>query len=53
MKDTAPSASLLEGPAQLCADLSIPRIDDGSPWVIHEQPARVNAQIAQALAEVC
>jgi pimeloyl-ACP methyl ester carboxylesterase len=53
MKDTAPSASLLEGPAQLCADLSIPHIDDGSHWVIHERPARVNAQIAQALDEAC
>ena len=53
MKDTAPSASLLEGPAQLCANLSIPHIDDGSHWVTHERPARVNAQITQALDEAC
>jgi pimeloyl-ACP methyl ester carboxylesterase len=53
MQDTALLASLLEGLAELCADLRIMRIDDGSHWVIHEQPARVNALIAQALDEAC
>ena len=53
MQDTALLASLLEGLAELCADLRITRIDDGSHWVIHEQPARVNALIAQALDEAC
>jgi pimeloyl-ACP methyl ester carboxylesterase len=53
MQDTALLASLLEGLAELCADLRITRIDDGSHWVIHEQPARVNALIAQALDEPC
>jgi pimeloyl-ACP methyl ester carboxylesterase len=40
-------------PAELCANLRITRIDDGSHWVIHEQPAGVNALIAQALDEAC
>jgi pimeloyl-ACP methyl ester carboxylesterase len=53
MRDTALLGSLLEGLAELCPDLRITRIDDGSHWVIHEQPARVNALIAQALDEVC
>jgi pimeloyl-ACP methyl ester carboxylesterase len=53
MQDTALLASLLEGLAELCADLRITRVDDGSHWVVHEQPARVNALIAQALDEAC
>ena len=53
MQDTALLPSLLEGLAELCADLRITHIDDGSHWVIHEQPARVNALIAQALDEAC
>jgi pimeloyl-ACP methyl ester carboxylesterase len=53
MRDTALLGSLLEGLEELCADLRITRIDDGSHWVIHEQPARINALIAQALDEAC
>jgi hypothetical protein len=30
-----------------------PAIGEGSHWVIHEQPARVNALIAEALDEAC
>jgi len=51
MQDTALLAPLLDGLDQLCPDLRITRIPDGSHWVIHEHPARVNALLAQALVE--
>jgi epoxide hydrolase 4 len=51
MKDTALLAGLLDGLDELCADLKITRIPDASHWLIHEQPRRINALIAQALAE--
>jgi len=51
MQDTALLASLLDGLDQLCPDLRITRIPDASHWVIHEYPGRVNALLAQALAE--
>jgi pimeloyl-ACP methyl ester carboxylesterase len=53
MQDTALLPSLLEGLTEFCADLRITHIDGGSHWVIHEQPARVNALIAQALDAAC
>ncbi|MGA2779713.1 MAG: alpha/beta hydrolase [Steroidobacteraceae bacterium] len=51
MRDTALLPSLLDGLDSLCPDLRISRIADGSHWVIHEQPAHVNALIAAALDE--
>jgi epoxide hydrolase 4 len=51
IQDTALLASLLDGLDQLCPDLRITRIPDGSHWVIHEHPARVNTLLAQALVE--
>lgn len=39
--------------AEFCADLRIARTDEGCDRMIHEQPARVNALIAQALDETC
>ncbi len=49
MQDSALLGSLLDGLELLCPDLQVTRIPDGSHWVIHEQPARVTALIAQSL----
>lgn len=43
--DTALLPVLLEGLDELVPDLRIVRIADGSHWVIHEQPGRINAAI--------
>jgi epoxide hydrolase 4 len=51
MKDTALLPCLLDHLDELCPDLKITRVADASHLVIHEQPARVNMLIAQALAE--
>jgi pimeloyl-ACP methyl ester carboxylesterase len=53
MQDSALLACLLEGLELLCPDLQITRIPDASHWLIHEQPARVTALIAQALGAEC
>lgn len=53
MQDTALLCSLLEGLDALCSDLLITRIDDGSHWVVHEHPKRVNGLIAEAFDEAC
>ncbi len=50
-RDIALPASLLEGLEQLIPDLRIVRIPDGSHWVIHEQPQRINQLIRGFLAE--
>jgi pimeloyl-ACP methyl ester carboxylesterase len=42
-RDTALLTGNLVGLDQLVPDLTIERIPEGSHWVIHEQPARVNA----------
>jgi pimeloyl-ACP methyl ester carboxylesterase len=34
---------LLDGLEECVPDLRIERIEDGSHWVVHEQPERVNA----------
>jgi pimeloyl-ACP methyl ester carboxylesterase len=41
---------LLDGLDELVPDLRIERIPEGSHWVIHEQPQRVNAAIRDFLA---
>ena len=43
--DRALRPSLLEGLESVCPDLKIERIPEGSHWVVHEQPERVNATI--------
>ena len=43
--DIALPATLLDGLEEVVQDLQIHRISDGSHWVIHEQPARINCLI--------
>ena len=43
--DMALPATLLDGLEAVVEDLQIQRIDDGTHWVIHEQPERVNRLI--------
>ena len=50
-RDVALPVSLLDGLEQLVPDLQIVRIPDGSHWVIHEQPQRINQLIRGFLAE--
>ena len=47
--DTALGTCLLDGLEELVPDLRIERIAEGSHWVIHEQPQRVNAAIRNFL----
>ncbi len=49
--DAALGAVLLDGLDDLVPYLRIERIAEGSHWVIHEQPRRVNATIRRFLAE--
>jgi pimeloyl-ACP methyl ester carboxylesterase len=46
-KDTALLTGNLDGLDQFVPQLTIKRIADGSHWVIHEQPAEVNAAIRE------
>jgi pimeloyl-ACP methyl ester carboxylesterase len=48
--DTALGTALLDGLEGLVPDLRVKRIPEGSHWVIHEQPQRVNAAIREFLA---
>lgn len=50
-RDIALPASLLDGLEQLVPDLRIERIPEGSHWVIHEQPQRINRLIRGFLHE--
>jgi pimeloyl-ACP methyl ester carboxylesterase len=43
MRDHALLPCLLDGLEECVPDLRIERIEDGSHWVVHEQPERVNA----------
>ena len=45
MSDVALLPSLLEGLDACVPDLRIERIPEGTHWIVHEQPARVNALI--------
>ena len=45
MSDTALPPTLLDGLATCVPDLRIERIPEGTHWVVHEQPARVNALV--------
>lgn len=50
-KDTALRTGNLEGLDEFVPDLTIARIPDGSHWVVHEQPERVNALIRAFIEE--
>ena len=50
MKDDALLPQNLTGLARYVPDLTIERIDDGSHWVVHEFPDRINALIRSFLA---
>jgi len=45
MQDTALRPGLLDGLEQFVPDLRIERIDEGTHWIAHEFPDRVNARI--------
>lgn len=47
--DHALMTSLLDGLEQWVDELTIERIPDGSHWIIHEQPDRVNALVREFL----
>ena len=47
--DRALPASLLDGLEDFIPDLQLHRIPDGTHWVIHEQPERINQLIRQSL----
>ena len=51
MRDEALLPRLLEGLDSYVPDLRIERIEDGTHWVVHEQPARVNALIRSFLSQ--
>ena len=48
--DRALTTSLVDGLDDLCPDLCVVRIPEGSHWIAHEQPARVNGLIREYLA---
>ena len=48
-KDTALLPGNLDGLEEYVPDLTVHRIPDGTHWVAHEQPARVNAALRQFL----
>lgn len=50
-KDVALPKSLLDGLENVVDDLRVERIPEGSHWVIHEQPERVNRLIRQFLVQ--
>jgi pimeloyl-ACP methyl ester carboxylesterase len=49
-KDRALLPGNLVGLEQYVPDLTVKRIPDGSHWVVHEQPAQVNASLREFLA---
>ena len=50
-RDTALPATLLDGLDAVVDDLRIERIAEGSHWVVHEQPARINQLIRTFLTQ--
>ncbi|MEB0139159.1 MULTISPECIES: alpha/beta hydrolase [unclassified Undibacterium] len=49
--DQALPVTLLDGLEEFVADLQVERIPEGSHWIIHEQPQRVNTLIRRFLSE--
>lgn len=50
-QDKALLPSLVDGMDRFIADVTVTRVADASHWIVHEQPERVNAWLAQCLAE--
>ncbi len=50
MQDIALPPRLIDGLEAYVADLQIHRIEDATHWIIHEQPARVHALLANFMA---
>jgi pimeloyl-ACP methyl ester carboxylesterase len=50
-RDTALLATQLDGLDQLIGDLKIERIAEGTHWIVHEQPARINQLLHGFIAE--
>ena len=48
--DRALTTGLIDGLDQVCPDLKVERIPEGSHWVVHEQPDRVNGLMRGFLA---
>ncbi len=48
--DRALTPSLVEGLPDVCDDLEVVRIPEGSHWIAHEQPERVSRLIRDFLA---
>ena len=48
--DRALKTGLVDGLDEVCGDLRVVRIPEGSHWIVHEQPARVTALIRELLA---
>ena len=49
--DRALTANLLDGLDTVCPDLKVERIPEGSHWIVHEQPERVNALLRSFLSD--
>jgi epoxide hydrolase 4 len=49
--DTALLPGLLDGLEPGCRDLQLQRVPGASHWIVHEQPARVVAEIERLLAD--
>jgi pimeloyl-ACP methyl ester carboxylesterase len=49
-RDIALRTSLLDGLEQVVEDLRLERIPDGTHWVVHEQPERINRLLRSFLA---
>jgi pimeloyl-ACP methyl ester carboxylesterase len=50
-RDRALTTGLVDGLELVCRDLELQRIPEGSHWIVHEQPDRVNALIRGFLAD--
>jgi pimeloyl-ACP methyl ester carboxylesterase len=48
--DRALTTGLIDGLDRVCPDLRVERIPEGSHWIVHEQPDRVNALIRGFIA---
>ncbi len=49
-QDRALKIGLVDGLPEVCDDLRVVRIPEGSHWVVHEQPSRVTTSIRELLA---
>ncbi len=48
--DRALATGLVDGLDEVCADLRLVRVPEGSHWIAHEQPDRVNRELRDFLA---